>query len=228
MRNRRRRCVAWSATAALAILRATGAAAEAAPPAAAPAPAQAPAEAVDQPVAIDPATLLLFSAELDDLTLTDGLAAYDTPEDPLLPVGELTRLLEMDVEVLPDERRVIGRLGEERRSLVIDLASGTAKEGGRNVSLSLADVAVTDTELYIRASALQRLLPMTFEVDPESLAMKITAKELLPVQGRMQRMARRRDSLQNFQQKDEIFMASDSGSTSKVIGSRRCRAEARM
>ncbi|WP_334163490.1 hypothetical protein [Phenylobacterium sp.] len=123
----------------------------------------------------------------------------------MLPVGELTRLLEMDVEVLPNERRIIGRLGEERRSLVVDLASGTAKDGGRNVALSLADVAVTDTELYIRASALQRLLPMTFEVDPESLAMKITAKELLPVQGRMQRMARRRDSLQNFQQKDEIF-----------------------
>lgn len=205
MRNRRRRCVAWSATAALAILRAThGAAAEAAAPPA-PAPAQASAGAVEQPAAIDPATLLLFSVELDDLTLTDGLAAYDAPDDPLLPVGELTRLLEMDVEVLPAERRVIGRLGEERRSLVVDLASGTAKDGPRSVPLSLADVAITETELYIRASALQRLLPVTFEVDPESLALKLTAKELLPVQGRIQRMARRRDSLQNFHQKDEVL-----------------------
>ncbi|HVI30936.1 hypothetical protein [Phenylobacterium sp.] len=205
MRNRRRRCVAWSATAALAILRATpGAAAEAAAPPV-PAPAQASVSTVDRPVEIDPASLLLLFVELDDLTLTDGLAAYDAPEDPLLPVGELTRLLEMDVEVLPAERRIIGRLGEERRSLVVDLASGTAKDGPRNVPLSLADVAVTETELYVRASALQRLLPVTFEVDPESLALKITAKELLPVQSRMQRMARRRDSLQNFQQKDEIF-----------------------
>lgn len=205
MRNRRRRCVAWSATAALAILRAThGAAAEAAAPPA-PAPAQAAAGAVEGPVEIDPASLLLFSVELDDLTLTDGLAAYDRPEDPLLPVGELTRLLEMDVEVMPSERRIVGRLGEERRSLVVDLASGTAKDGPRNVPLSLEDVAVTASELYIRASALQRLLPVTFEVDPESLAMKVTARELLPVQSRMQRLARRRDSLQNFHQRDEVF-----------------------
>jgi hypothetical protein len=204
LRNRRRRCAAWSATAALAIFRAPdGAAAEAVA-----APVSTPAAAV-QPVSqspdIDPATLLLFSVDIDDLTLTDGLSAYDTPDDPLLPVGELTRLLEMDVEVLPTERRIIGRLGEARRSLVVDLASGTAKDGPRNVPLAASDVAVTDTDIYIRATALQRLMPFTLQVDPESLALKVVATELLPVQSRMQRLARRRDSSQNIEQKDEVL-----------------------
>ncbi|HEY8617778.1 hypothetical protein [Phenylobacterium sp.] len=204
MRNRRRRCAAWSATAALAIIRASpGAAAEPLAPAAS-APPEAAQPAAASPV-LDPASLLLFSVDLDELTLTDGLSAYDAPEDPLLPVGELTRLLEMDVEVLPSERRIIGRLGEARRSLVVDLATGTAKDGPRNVPLAASDVAVTDTEIYIRASALQRLLPLTLQVDPESLALKITATELLPIQGRIQRLARKRDNFEGFQQKDEVL-----------------------
>jgi hypothetical protein len=205
LRNRRRRCVAWSATAALAIFRAShGAAAEAAEP-----PARTPAEAAQSQTSaspvIDPATLLLFSVEIDDLTLTDGMTAYDMPDDPLLPVGELTRLLEMDVEVAPAERRIIGRLGEARRSLVVDLASGTAKDGPRNIPLAASDVAVTDTEIYVRASALQKLLNLQLQVDPENLALKVVPNELLPIQGRMQRLARKRDSLQNFQQKDELL-----------------------
>ena len=42
---------------------------------------------------VDPADLLLFSVQLDSLTLSDGLAAYGDVEDPLLPVGELARRL---------------------------------------------------------------------------------------------------------------------------------------
>jgi hypothetical protein len=208
LRNRCCRWAAWS-VAALTLFRAC-------PSAAAPAaeqpdassasapPAAAPAAAIAASAQIDPASLLLFAVDLDDLTLTDGLTAYGAPEDPLLPVGELSRLLELDIDVLPSERRIIGRIGEARRSLVVDLATGTVREGGRTLSLAPSEVALTQNEIFIKASALQRLLPVKFEVDPDALAMKITATELLPVQGRMQRMARRRDS-PTEPQKDEVL-----------------------
>ena len=141
---------------------------------------------------IDPANLLLFSVQLDQLTLTDGLAAYGLDTDPLVPVGELTRLLEMDVEVLPVEGRIIGRVGQARRSLVVDLKTGAARDGARNVPLAPDDVAVTPTEIYIKTSALQRLLPMTFAVSPEALSIDIKAQEQLPIQSRQERIARLR------------------------------------
>ncbi len=147
----------------------------------------------------------MLSVDLDDLTLTDGLTAYGDPEDPHLAVGELTRLLEMDVEVLPTERRIIGRLGEARRSLVVDLKSGMAQEAGRNIALKPGDVVANESDIFARASALQRLLPMKFQVDPESLSVKILPSELLPVQGRMQRLARKRDAMQQFEGKDEVL-----------------------
>ena len=155
------------------------------------APAGSPIQ--PQPGLVDPANLLLFSVELDQLTLTDGLAGYGDESDPLLPLGELSRLFEMDLEVLPAERRVIGRIGEARRSLVIDLNTGTARDGPRNIPLAADDVAVTPTEIYLKASALQRLLPLTLEVSPQALAIKVVPTEKLPIQSRQERIARLRE-----------------------------------
>ena len=192
---------ALTVPAALCLLIASGARAAEASDAAAPAGAPIQPES-DQ---IDPANLLLFSLQLDKLTLTDGLAAYGDDTDPLLPVGELTRLLEMDVEVLPAEARILGRIGQARRSLVVDLKTGTARDGARSIPLAAEDVAVTPTEIYIRASALQRLLPMTFEVSPEALSIDIKAEEQLPIQLRQERIARLR-SLTN----DPVAQANES------------------
>ena len=82
------------------------------------------------PPPLDPATLLLFSVALDGLTLSEGLGAYGSPDDPLIPVGELARLLEADIDVLPADRRIVGRLGESRRALVVDLKAGVARVAG--------------------------------------------------------------------------------------------------
>lgn len=138
----------------------------------------------------DPTGLLLLMVQLDDLTLTDGLAAYGDPTDPLMPVGEFSRLLELDIDVSPREGRIIGRLGQAQRSLVVDLATGIARVGPEQIDLAPADVAVTQTEVYIRRSALERLLPLKFDVNPEALTLKLTALELLPIQGRIQRQRR--------------------------------------
>jgi hypothetical protein len=169
----------------------------------APAPARAPPQtsrstervlAVDPRFpAPDPQTLLLLLVQLDNLTLTDGLTAYGSPDDPLLPVGELSRLLELDVEVSPTDGRVTGSLGEARRALLIDFLTNTARIGPVAVPLKPGDIAVDPAEIYVRASVLAQLLPLTFAVDAPSLQMKLTATEVLPIQSRLQRLARLRD-----------------------------------
>lgn len=136
---------------------------------------------------IDPAGLLLFAVTLDDLSLSDGMSAYGEAKDPLLPVGELTRLLEMDVTVQPSDRRIVGSLGEARRSLLVDLDAGVARIGAKDIALKDGDVAITATEIYLRASAVEALLPLHLAIRPDDLSIKITATERLPIQARMQR-----------------------------------------
>ena len=142
----------------------------------------------------NPTTLLLLLVQLDDLTLSDGMAAYGSPEDPLLPVGELSRLLELDIDVSPTEGRVTGSIGQARRALVIDLATNTARIGPQSVTLAAGDIAVEPAEIYVRASVLTKLLPLRVSVDPRALQMRITALELLPIEGRLQRLARIRQA----------------------------------
>ena len=149
--------------------------------------------------------LLLLSVDLGGLTIADSLAAYGDASDPLLPVGELTRLLDMNVTVSPAERRITGRIGEAERSLTVDLAAGLARVGGRDIPLAAEDVAVTGGDIYIRASALERLLPLTIEAQPEALTLKLTALEKLPIQGRLERIARLRDLRPDVNAADATF-----------------------
>jgi hypothetical protein len=142
----------------------------------------------------DPQTLLLLLVQLDDLTLTDGMSAYGLPEDPLLPVGELSRLLELDVDVSPSDGRVTGRIGEARRALTVDLGANIARIGPTQMTLAPGDVAVEPAEIYLRASVLAKLLPLKFDIDPRAQQMRITATELLPIQGRLRRLARLRQT----------------------------------
>lgn len=164
-----------------------------------------PISTSDAAARVDPDTLLLFSVDLDNLTLTDSLTAYGDPGDPLLPSSELARLLELDIEVYPSERRIVGRLGEERRSLAVDLATGTARVGGRSVVIGFQDVVITPAEIYIRSSAVQRLLPVDLTIDSSALAITVKAREPLPIQSRMERLSRLRELRPDVGAADEVL-----------------------
>jgi hypothetical protein len=150
--------------------------------------------------------LLLFAVELDSATLTDSLAAYGDPNDPLLPVGELARLLDLNIVVSPSQGRVTGSLGEAERALTVDLGLGLARAGGHSLSIAAADFAVSPADIFIRASVLQQLLPLRIEVDSEALVIKLVATEKLPIQSRMERQQRQRGAGSDVGSADPLLM----------------------
>ena len=161
----------------------------------------------DQPAAassyLSEKDLLLFSLDLDQLTLTETLTAYGDPSDPLLPVGELARLLDLDLDVFPADRRITGTLGEARQTLTIDFNRRVARVGGTDVALTAVDVGFTHNDIYIRASVLQHILPVRFDVSPEALEIRLTALQKLPIQERLERIAKLRGLGQNVGPDDE-------------------------
>jgi hypothetical protein len=157
------------------------------------------AEAADQ---FQSDALLLLSLELDALPVAESLAAYGDPADPMVPLGELARLLDLDVTVAPLQGVVTGRLGEARRPLKIDLSERLVRVAGRDVALGRDDLAVTSADVYVRASALERLLPVTVEADAEAMTLRLTALEQLPLQARLERVARQRDLRPDAETKD--------------------------
>lgn len=134
--------------------------------------------------------LLLLAVEFDNETLSDALPAHGDPADPLVPVSEFSRLLELDVTVLPEQGLITGRLGESQRPLTIDLKSGEARSGSIGLPIGESDAAVSPNEIFLRASLADKLLPIAIKADADNLILTVTAREKLPLQSRRDRSAR--------------------------------------
>jgi hypothetical protein len=136
--------------------------------------------------------LLLVEVVLDQLTVTDSLAAFNGPDGLLIPVGELSRLLDVDMTVLPGERRVTGNIGEARRPILVDMATATIRIDGKSDKLQPGDMVVGLDDIYVRAALLERLLPVQFSFDESALRISLKALEPLPIQSRLERLGRLR------------------------------------
>ena len=104
--------------------------------------------------------MLLFSVQLDGATISEALTGYGDPADPLLPLGELSRLLELPLDLDVANGVASGRIGESQRPITIDLKSGQALIGGKVVALIPPDSLITETDIYLRASLIAKLLPL--------------------------------------------------------------------
>jgi hypothetical protein len=137
-----------------------------------------------------PSDMLLFAAQFENTTLSEALPAHGDPADPLLPVDELSRLLELNITVLPGQGFITGRLGESEKPLTIDLASGEARSGSIGMAIRPTDAVISPTDIFIRASLLQKLFPISIKVDADSLLLTIFATEKLPLQMHRERSER--------------------------------------
>ncbi|MFC3711867.1 hypothetical protein ACFOMD_04755 [Sphingoaurantiacus capsulatus] len=162
-----------------------------------------PAAAVD----LAEEEVLLFELTLDRATLSDSIQAYERNGVVLLPIGELTRLLDLNVDVLPRERRIVGRLGNGQRSLLVDLATGTARVDGRNftVPAGAADVALTD--IFLSVKFIEQILPLRIVTDHEALVVALTATEELPIQAKLARSGRMRELRPDIDVQEDLLWA---------------------
>lgn len=135
-------------------------------------------------------SLLLLSVQLDGSTISEALTAYGDPADPLLPLGELSRLLELPLDVDVANGVVSGRIGENQRPITIDLKSGHALIGGKVIALIPPDSLTTETDIYLRASLIAKLLPLRIAASADEMSLTLEATEKLPIQAQRERLAR--------------------------------------
>lgn len=147
----------------------------------------------DAAPALNEEDLLLFEVRLGELSVTDSLPGYQVGDNLLLPIGELSRLLDLDVVPNPGERRVRGTIGAARRSLIVDLNTLTARVGAQEITLKPGDFVVGRTDIYFTPEALSRLLPTDLKADASSLIVELQPREKLPIQLRLERLSRIRE-----------------------------------
>lgn len=142
--------------------------------------------AIEQPIAIE-SNMLLLEVVVDNQSVSDGLTAYQTNLDILLPLGELARLLTIAITTQPERGTASGFLLDEDRTFSLDLAQATVLVDGKSEALNLQQIDVRPDDIYVSSRLLARWLPVDLEVDMSRLSLDVRARERLPLQFRLER-----------------------------------------
>lgn len=138
------------------------------------------------PARIDDNNLLVLEVMLDGQVISDSFSAYLDGTQTLLPLGELSRLLMLAIQVKPDRGSADGRLPRDR-AFALNLPEALASVGGREQNFEPRLAGVVGDDIYVSRQLLMRWLPMDLQVDLATLKLKIVPREKLPLQERLER-----------------------------------------
>ena len=135
--------------------------------------------------------LLLFQVTSGEFQLSDGLGAYSSRAGLFLPLGELSRLLDLAIEIDPQRQRAGGWALSETRRVLVDIPAGKAQVGDISLALTPSDAVYRDGEIYLRSTVLEQLLPLKLKASTSALTLVVTPTEPLPFQERLARESAR-------------------------------------
>jgi hypothetical protein len=134
--------------------------------------------------------LLWMEVKAGDIEVADTLNVYASRSGVFVPLGELSRVLDLAVGVFPAQRRAEGWVLSPDKKLVVDLAAGEATLDGRKIAIGAGQAAIYDNDLYVRTDLLEQLLPLKLKADASAQVLTLTPTQPLPFQQRAERAQR--------------------------------------
>lgn len=136
--------------------------------------------------------LVLLEVRAGDYILTDALDGYAARSGVFVPLGQLSRLLDLAIVVSPPDRRADGWALSPDKRVLLDLAAGTASAGGDTFRVDAVQATMFGDEIYVRTDLLERLLPLKVKADIPSLSLTLIPLAPLPFQERLARESKRK------------------------------------
>ena len=139
------------------------------------------------PARLVEASILILDVRLNNAVLSDGLTAYQDGSLVLLPLGELARLLTLAITVQPETGSASGYVLSEERTFGLDLSRSVVSLSEQEMAFQAGGARVIDGDIYVSNVLLSRWLPIDFEVALSSLQLRVSPREKLPLQERLER-----------------------------------------
>lgn len=144
--------------------------------------------------------LLLFEVHLGRHILADGLNAYREGQIIFLPLGEFSDLLTISMNPDVGQMRATGFIISEERQVYLDLKKQRIKVDGKELSYDPKLVRVQGREIYIEHNLYSTWFPVDLSIDIPSLILKVSPREKLPIQLRLERERR----VHNLGEREEL------------------------
>lgn len=134
--------------------------------------------------------LLFMEVTADGYQLAESVDAYASRSGVYLPLGELSRVLDLVVGVFPAQGRAEGWLASRDQLLTVDLSAGMARRNGVDIPIQAGQAVVFRDDLYLRVDLLERLLPIRLKADLNAQTLAVTPTTPLPFQQKLERERR--------------------------------------
>ena len=134
---------------------------------------------------------LILQIETAQGEMSDTIVAYGLRQGVYLPLGALTRFLDLPIAVSDDGHYASGWFLDEKRTIALNLRDGTLVVGGKPVPLGKGDAVAYEGELYVRAERFGDLFPLDLKVDLRAQTVAIKTREPFPFEERIAREADR-------------------------------------
>ncbi|MGD8351283.1 MAG: hypothetical protein PVI79_18695, partial [Gammaproteobacteria bacterium] len=142
--------------------------------------------------------LRILEIRVKQYTLDDVIAAYQYKDIILLPLGALSEILDIAIEVGPESAS--GFVLHEDRSFFLDTRRNQVTLQGIVKSYDPDKVHVLLDDTYVESNLLGEWLGMTFDVDLFSARVWVRSPEPLPFEKRLERERRIARSMSRLQQ----------------------------
>ncbi|NTU68597.1 MAG: carboxypeptidase regulatory-like domain-containing protein [Chlorobiaceae bacterium] len=143
-----------------------------------------------QQTALNEEDLLLCLVRLGGSTLTGDLVTYTTPAGVFLPLGELSRLLELGITVDPASGKASGSVARPSQPFMLDLGAATLTVSGKHYPCDTALAVAMPDDIYVESKQLGGWLGLGINANRFDAAIDIRPFEPLPIQERMARNQR--------------------------------------
>nr|WP_321401213.1 SPOR domain-containing protein [uncultured Desulfobacter sp.] len=140
---------------------------------------------------ISPDNLLILDARYKNTLLSSGMTAYGDNNRVLIPLGEITRVIDFNIQVDAGSKTAKGWFISEDRPFSLDLSRGEAVIDGKQVKVPEGMTASADGEIYVDSQVLGEWFPVDFNYEFYSQSIKVNPREPLPFQSRSERENRR-------------------------------------
>lgn len=123
--------------------------------------------------------------------MAQTITAYGNRAETYLPLGEITRLLDLAIVVSDDGRYASGWVLDDQQVVALNLRAGTMVIAGREIALKAADAQAVDGELYLRSGLFAQLMPLELKVDLRAQTVTVQTRQPFPFEQRAAREAAR-------------------------------------
>ena len=143
-----------------------------------------------EPTALSDDFMLLCVVRLGGASLDGNLVTYTAPPGLFLPLGELSRSLELGITINPAKRSGAGHVADPSQSFHLDMATSSITVSGKSYRYDPALVVALSDDIYVESRLLAEWLSMRIDANRFDAAIDIRPFMPLPIQERMARNQR--------------------------------------